>query len=209
MPEERRRITVEIITDSPQIRARLRQVIAAAHGIELFEESAAAAGLPDVVLLDPSPGGDASSAVAPPADASSRTLLLTEHLSEEWVRELLGTRAAGVVSLEATPEEITAAIEAVVAGLIVFSPELLNSALPQSSPPRSVSAASQREALTPRETDVLRMLADGLSNKEVALQLRISEHTVKYHLSSIFGKLGVSSRTEAVMVGIQRGVIMI
>ncbi|TLZ37999.1 MAG: response regulator transcription factor, partial [Gammaproteobacteria bacterium] len=60
-----------------------------------------------------------------------------------------------------------------------------------------------------REVDVLRMLSDGLSNKEVARRLHISEHTVKYHLSSVFGKLGASSRTEAVMVGIQRGIILI
>ena len=61
----------------------------------------------------------------------------------------------------------------------------------------------------PRQSEVLRMLADGLSNKEVAWQLQISEHTVKYHLSSVFGKLGAGSRTEAVMLGIQHGIILI
>ena len=65
------------------------------------------------------------------------------------------------------------------------------------------------EALTPRELEVLRLLAAGLGNKGIAARLEISEHTVKFHVASILGKLGVSSRTEAVTVGIRRGLIMI
>ncbi|HEV8722827.1 MAG TPA: response regulator transcription factor [Candidatus Binatia bacterium] len=65
------------------------------------------------------------------------------------------------------------------------------------------------QILTPREIEVLRMMAEGLGNKEIATKLLISDHTVKFHISSIFAKLGVSSRTEAVTVGIRQGLIMI
>jgi DNA-binding NarL/FixJ family response regulator len=164
-----------------------------------------------VVVLDPEPRGAGDSRSLPPplVPASSRALILTDRLSEEWARELLGTRAAGAIGRSAQPAEIVAAIEAVTAGLIVFSPGLIAGALPPPGAARKSSPGTLRDPLTPRELDVLRMLADGLSNKEVALQLHISEHTVKYHLSSVFGKLGVSSRTEAVMTGIQRGIILI
>ncbi len=211
MPEERKRITVQILTDSPQTRARLRSIVTASPGLALrgggVDPDPDRA--PDVVILDPEPRGDASSRHPPPVPPSSRTLVLTDRVSEEWARELLGSRAAGVISRTARPAEIIAAIEAVAAGLIVSSPDLLAGAQPQISPARKYPSGALHDSLTPRETDVLRMLADGLSNKEVALQLHISEHTVKYHLSSVFGKLGVSSRTEAVMVGIQRGIILI
>src|SRR5262249_22163099 len=69
--------------------------------------------------------------------------------------------------------------------------------------------ARPREALTPREVKVLAMVAEGLSNKTIARRLGISEHTVKFHVSSIFAKLGVSSRTEAVTLGVRRGLIML
>jgi ATP/maltotriose-dependent transcriptional regulator MalT len=84
-----------------------------------------------------------------------------------------------------------------------------------SLPRRSSNTSDERrrepliESLTTREQDVLALVADGLSNREVAHQLAISEHTVKFHLASIFGKLGVSTRTEAVQKGVRLGVIQI
>jgi DNA-binding NarL/FixJ family response regulator len=211
VPEESKRIRVQILTESPQTRARLRDIIVAAPGLELSDGSSEPGTPPDVVIFDPEPVGDSSSPGPPLAPASSRILMLTDRLSEEWARELLSRRAAGAVGRSAQPAEIVAAVESVAAGLIVFSPGLLAGTLPQPGTARKspTGAGALHDPLTPREMDVLRMLADGLSNKEVALQLHISEHTVKYHLSSVFGKLGVSSRTEAVMVGIQRGIIMI
>jgi DNA-binding NarL/FixJ family response regulator len=65
------------------------------------------------------------------------------------------------------------------------------------------------DALTPRETEVLQLLAEGLPNKEIARMLEISEHTVKFHLSAVFGKLRATSRTEAVAIGIRRGLVMV
>ena len=212
MPAEPKRISVQILTESARTRARLRHIIAAAAGLEHWEGSGPDRA-PDVLILDPEPTGEASSLspqLSPdPPPTASRILVLSDRLSEEWARELLGARAAGVIDRAAEPAEIIAAIEAVAAGLIVFSPGLLGGEMPPAGADRKSPSGALRDPLTPRETDVLRMLAEGLSNKEVARQLRISEHTVKYHLSSVFGKLGVSSRTEAVMVGIQRGIILI
>ena len=209
MPEESKRISVLIITQSAELRARLRAELAAAPHLELHEESAGSDTPPDVVILDPEPRGDSSSPGPPHAPATARTLILTDRLSEEWAGELLSSRAAGAIARSARPAEIIAAIESVAAGLIVFSPALLAGTEPQRVPARKPPSGELHDPLTPREVDVLRMLSDGLSNKEVARRLHISEHTVKYHLSSVFGKLGVSSRTEAVMVGIQRGIILI
>ena len=71
------------------------------------------------------------------------------------------------------------------------------------------SVEPELDALTPREREVLDMLAEGLSNKEIAWRLQISEHTVKFHVASVFAKLDVSTRTEAVMQGIRRGLVML
>src|SRR6185437_2197602 len=97
------------------------------------------------------------------------------------------------------------------AGLITVAPALFPMDLPQREPgPRSApSSAAPGEPLTPRESEVLNLLAQGLSNKEIAQRLQISDHTVKYHLASVFAKLGVSRRTEAVMLGIQRGIVLL
>lgn len=208
VPEEAKRISVQILTESPQTRARLRNIVSAAPGLELRDGSVGRDGAPDVVILDPAPVGDASPR-DPALTPSSRTLVLTDRASEEWVRELLGTHSASVIGRSAQPAEIIAAIEAMAAGLVVFSPDVLAGAAPQVHPVPTSPPGALQDPLTPRESDVLRMLADGLSNKEIARQLHLSEHTVKYHLSSVFGKLGVSSRTEAVMAGIQRGIILI
>jgi two-component system, NarL family, response regulator YdfI len=70
-------------------------------------------------------------------------------------------------------------------------------------------ARPSTQVLTRRETEILRMIAEGLGNKQIAWQLKISEHTVKFHISSIFNKLDVSSRTEAVTAGIRRGLILV
>jgi DNA-binding NarL/FixJ family response regulator len=105
----------------------------------------------------------------------------------------LGVR--GVLSFDATPQEIEAAVQAVDAGLVVLA-----------EPP---IAEELIEPLTERELELLDLLAEGISNKLIAHRLSISEHTVKTHVASIFAKLGVSSRTEAVSQAIRRGLIML
>jgi DNA-binding NarL/FixJ family response regulator len=100
---------------------------------------------------------------------------------------------------------LIAAIEAAAAGLTVLHPGDLHALLPA---PRAISADSG-EALTPRELEVFAMLAEGAGNKQIAWKLGISEHTVKFHVASIMSKLQATSRTEAVSIGIRKGLIML
>ena len=137
---------------------------------------------------------------------------LRESLPAGPVRALLPRGASGV--------EIIAALGAISAGLVALDPETFAALL--SAPPRTSdepgaartadgqppSAGAELDALTPREREVLDMLAEGLSNKEIAWRLKISEHTVKSHVASIFAKLNVSTRTEAVTQGIRKGLVM-
>src|SRR5262249_18354602 len=114
-----------------------------------------------------------------------------------------GVRAA--LPPEATAAEVTAAIEAAAAGLIALPADDLASVSGLAG--HETDAALQ--PLTARETEVLGMIAEGLGNKIIAARLGISDHTVKFHIASIFTKLGAGSRTEAVTIGVRRGLILI
>lgn len=134
-------------------------------------------------------------------------LLLIQPSAEE-VGRVMRSGIRGVLPANADGRQLTAAVEAAAAGLIV---------LPGNEVPVQVAARDSQngdddalvEPLTPREKDVLRLLASGLANKEIAARLGISDHTVKYHVASILGKLGAASRTEAVSIGMRRGLILL
>jgi DNA-binding NarL/FixJ family response regulator len=106
-----------------------------------------------------------------------------------------------------TGAQVAAAIEAAAAGLGIFYPSDVENLF--RSQRMNESLETLPEPLTPREIEVLRLLAEGLGNKEIASRLAISEHTVKFHVASIMGKLGAASRTEAVTLGIRRGIVLI
>jgi NarL family two-component system response regulator YdfI len=116
----------------------------------------------------------------------------------------LRSNIRGVLSSDAGAEEIVAAVVSAAAGLVTIQPAELD-LLWQNARPMSEALD---DPLTPRELEVLAMLAEGLSNKMLAYRLGISEHTVKFHVTSIMSKLGAGSRTDAVMQGIRRGLIM-
>ena len=116
-------------------------------------------------------------------------------------------RAWGVLSTDATEDELAAAVRAVGEGLWVGAPSLLGDLIRLSGRRESSSEDSLVEPLTARELEVIQLMAQGLANKQIALALGISEHTVKFHLSSLYAKLGISSRTEAVKRGIELGLI--
>jgi DNA-binding NarL/FixJ family response regulator len=116
-------------------------------------------------------------------------------------------RAWGVLSADATEEELVAAVRAVGEGLWVGAPALVGDLIRLSGRRESASEDSLVEPLTAREMEVVQLMAQGLANKQIALALGISEHTVKFHLSSLYAKLGISSRTEAVKRGIELGLI--
>ena len=137
----------------------------------------------------------------------------------EWVGDALREGIVwAALRRAASSDEIIAAVRAVSAGLVALDAETFGALLSQSrtldelsspqSDEESLETISEIDALTPREREVLELLASGLSNKEIAWRMKISEHTVKFHVASIFGKLDVSTRTEAVMQGIRKGLVM-
>jgi len=136
-------------------------------------------------------------------------------LVDNAARMTSGVLPAGVRAVlprNITPTEIVAAIEAVAAGLYVFHPSDIDS-IPALRPAPSATVPELGEPLvehlTPREIEVLQLLSAGLGNKEIATRLNISEHTAKFHVASIMGKLGAATRTEAVTLGIRHGFVMI
>ena len=134
-------------------------------------------------------------------------VLLVDNPEASWVAHWLAAGARAVLRRECSGRQLAAAVRAAAAGLNALEPEVLHALLRSS--PESIELEPGEEELTRRETEVLHMMTEGLSNREIASTLGISEHTVKFHITSIFGKLGTSSRTEAVTEGIRRGLVML
>jgi DNA-binding NarL/FixJ family response regulator len=132
-------------------------------------------------------------------------VLLTEVADAVLLPVALHGSVRAVLSADASSAEIIAAISSAAAGLISMQPSFLEAL---TADHRTAPVRSPDEPLSPREIEVLGLLAEGLSNKLIAHQLGISEHTVKFHVASILGKLQASSRTDAVMQGIRRGLVM-
>jgi NarL family two-component system response regulator YdfI len=141
--------------------------------------------------------------------ATIPVVVLMDDPQPWWVNDALRQGVRAVLRADATADELAGAIHAVAAGLLVLHPQdaqpVLTAAAAQI--PRATDRSS--EALTHRETEVLRMLARGFSNKEIAARLVISEHTVKFHVASVMGKLGAGTRTEAVTMGLRQGLILL
>jgi DNA-binding NarL/FixJ family response regulator len=148
---------------------------------------------PDVILWQISPDEDAASSLR--SLKRQNVILLTANAALDLIR----AGANGVLPLDASADQIGIAIRAASAGLGVFSPEHFD----------SPAASRTPSTLTAREKEVLRMIAEGLANKEIAWRLGISDHTVKFHVSALLGKLGAGSRAEAIGAGIRQGVIML
>ncbi len=163
---------------------------------------------PDVLLLDLESPEDESMSLAMESEISP-LVVLTDNTENSLVVEALGSGTRAILPRDATSEEIVAAIQATATGLVVLHPHVLRSMLSPILPGEESEPLPSDQTLTPREIEVLRMVAEGLGNKEIASRLGISDHTVKFHISSIFAKLGASSRTEAVTVGIRQGLIMV
>jgi len=122
-----------------------------------------------------------------------------------WSAELFRLGVRAILPPDASAAEIAAAVEAAAAGLAAIDPAELEAMLSE-APVQPVADAGP---LTPRELEVLRMLADGAANKTIAWQLQISEHTAKFHVAQILAKLNAGTRTEAVTLGIRKGLILL
>jgi len=203
-------IRVLIAAASSVIRAGLESILRSSPNIEVaggaadFESLPAAVEReqPDVILVDLDfPHDRLPRALLGPA----AVVVLVSGPEAPWMAEALRSGVRGVLPRDAASHELIAAIEAAASGLVALHPGDLNTLLPT---PRFVPVETG-EALTPRELEIFSMIAEGAGNKTIAWKLGISEHTVKFHVASILGKLNASSRTEAVAIGIRRGLIML
>jgi two-component system, NarL family, response regulator YdfI len=156
---------------------------------------------PDVVLVDL---GNNVQEFVWEQQFPAAVLLIVDELDSINIQEMLRTGVRGILLQSATESEIIAAVEAVALGLVVLHPDAI-----ENLPLKASIRETPLQALTPREIEVLEMLGSGLGNKAIAKSLQISEHTVKFHVSSIFQKLSVSTRTEAVTVGVRLGLILL
>jgi DNA-binding NarL/FixJ family response regulator len=176
---------------------------------------------PDVVLVElAEAGADAVAMVRvlgvdadERARASPAIVVLTDEEDAGQIAELLDAGARAIMPRDAGASQIIAAISSAAAGLIVLAPEwsgVLRRALSaERSAPGGDGNEGRRQPLTARELEVLRMIAEGLANKQIAARLGISEHTVKFHVGSVFTKIGASTRAEAVTIGARRGLIVL
>ena len=217
-------IRVLVVADNLIVRTGLESIIRTNPALEVVSNSSSVATLvqnieelqPDVVLLEWLGAND--ELMLEPLLALSlesgtpAIVILSDEEQNDRIAIALRSGVRGVLPRSATANEIVAAVEAAAAGIVVLHPDVVSvllSLLPLKESPDPALAPSLLQALTPREIEVLGMLALGLANKTIAKKLGISEHTVKFHVSSIFTKLNASTRTEAVTVGARLGLIML
>lgn len=195
-----------IAAPSPALRAGLETLVSHHPELEIAgafaDLSGADAVRADVVLLAAS-GFDALAGSGLEAPV---VLLASGAAAPPLTREAFDAGVRAVLGPDASAHEIVASIEAAAAGLAVMDPRELEPLLAVSA---AAPAQSPGGALTAREREVLRMIAEGDANKEIAWKLAISDHTVKYHVASILAKLGAGTRTEAVTIGVRKGLVLL
>lgn len=203
-------IAVAVIAQSPAVRAGLRVLLAADAELEVVGDGAtldligrAPFAAADVLVVHGVPS------LPQPLPDRLRGVLFVIDEWEPGASPPSGSFAWGVLPSDAAADELVAAARSLYNGLIVVHPTVAAYLIATAA----VQAVGEREplveALTSREREVLQLLGQGLANKMIADQLHISEHTVKFHVSAIYAKLGVASRTEAVRAGARRGLIVL
>jgi DNA-binding NarL/FixJ family response regulator len=170
---------------------------------------------PDVVLMDVRmPGMDgieATRQVAGEAGQTPRVLILTTFDLDEYVYEALRAGASGFLLKDVTAERLFDAVRVIAAGDALLAPAVtrrLISEFARIRPARPGKSPAALDSLTPRETEVLTLLAEGLSNPEIAARLVVTEETVKTHVSRILAKLGLRDRTQAVVTAYESGLVV-
>jgi len=212
-------IRVMVVAASPVVRAGLSAVLTSNPKLTVVGSVSDLDALlrevqlqPDVVLLDLSSNLQQSVweklLLMQEEQYSSPIIVIADELDSINLEVALRSGVRGILPDTSTESEIMAAVEAIAFNLIVLHPDAVE-LLPLKESMREKVTLTPIQTLTPREIEVLEMLGSGLGNKAIAKRLHISDHTVKFHVSSIFGKLGVSSRTEAVTVGVRLGLIML
>jgi DNA-binding NarL/FixJ family response regulator len=141
------------------------------------------------------------------AGAALALVVLTDEQPPPALLRELPLHGWAIVPDDVAPEALYAALQAAAQGLVVLGSPLAENLLAQRTPLAAFDADEHEEPLTSREQEVLELLSQGLPNKQIARLLTISEHTVKFHISSLYAKLGATSRTDAVSRGARRGLI--
>jgi two-component system, NarL family, response regulator YdfI len=205
-------IRIAVVATSAVRRVGLESIVRSHADLYLAGSGAVASLVPfarntdlDVIVID----SDSIRDLLREPISEAALVLLTEVSDARSVARLLRAGVRAILSRESDPDDVLSAIYAVYDGLVLLSPATAKSlAAVYGDQPLEVEDEVSEE-MTSRETEVLRMLAEGLVNREIAARLGVSEHTVKFHISSILDKLGASTRTEAVTLGIRRGLIPI
>ncbi len=204
-------IRVVLVDDHPVVRAGVRALVDAQDDLDVVGEAADSAQAvavvaetkPDVVLMDLSlgdgPGGAETTRLVRDLPSPPQVLVLTTYDTEADVLEAVDAGAAGYLLKDAPPDELFRAIRGTARGETVLAPSVATRLLQR--------AASPVPKVSPREVEILRLLAKGLGNKEMARELLVSEATVKSHLSHIYTKLGVDTRAGAVATAIERRIL--
>lgn len=214
------KIRVLLADDHAVVREGIRRFLEEADDIEIVAEAGDGREAlekvrehrPDVAVLDvrmPEMSGVEATRRIKERFPEVRVLILTAYDDDPYIFALLRAGADGYILKTASGDELIRAVRAVYRGQSALSPEVATKVVQQTVTGKPATAAEQVEPLTPRELDVLRLAARGLTNRAIGYELGISHRTVQGYLASIYGKLGVGSRTEAVTEAIRRGWIVI
>jgi DNA-binding NarL/FixJ family response regulator len=201
-----------VIADDPLVRAGLTALVEREPGVNVVAELTGEEDLPrlargtavDVVLWDLAAAPASRLERLSQASGAGLAVLAVVH-DEEDAAAALAAGARGAVARSADGPRLVAALAAVGEGLVVVDEALAAAVLR----PRQPRPAALVEALTPRESEVLQLLAQGLANKAIAERLGISDHTAKFHVNAILGKLGVQTRTEAIVHAARLGLVLL
>ena len=203
-------IQAAILAPTLAVRVGLRTLLDVNQSIHIVAETADPTNLEnvwldlDVVILQDQESLEGLESLLRSFETQPGVLWISDDLQAVQVLRALPLPAWGLLSSEASSEELIAALHAIYQGLIVAPLTRLDSLWIENPDSKADELVEQ---LTPREAEILELLAHGLANKQIALYLEISEHTVKFHISSIYAKLGATNRMEAVRMGLQLGLI--
>jgi DNA-binding NarL/FixJ family response regulator len=215
-------VTVLLVDDEPLVRAGLRAVLEAQPDIEVVGEAADGAAViplvrqlrPDVVAMDVRmpllDGIEATRAVLRTVDDPPKILVITTFENDEYVYEALRAGADGFLLKRARPTEIVHAVRLVAEGESLLFPASVRQLAVEygdGGGNRAARAVMERAQLTEREAEVLRLMARGLSNAEIAGRLIVGTETVKSHVSAVLAKLGARDRTQAVIAAYESGFV--
>ena len=211
-------IRVLLADDQALVRAGFRMILKAEPGIEVvgeagdgFEAVTLARELaPDVVLMDvrmPVMDGIEATRRIVDGEGAPRVLVLTTFDLDEYVYEALRAGASGFLLKDAPEEQLVAGISIVADGGSLFAPAVTRRLIERFAGSRAIQPSPGLDELTPRELEVLRMVARGLSNAEIASGLVVSEHTVKTHIAHILRKLDLRDRVQAVVLAYEAGIV--